>query len=206
MGGGVCGGRDLLHRLIHLPELIWRNWNSVRLLYLSLKSRQAMAWSVCWCCRTVWYELQAREWPFKNQPAEALIWQIGSGEGVKQVLATVSLGKEVNVSTSVAAILPYSYLSGKEEAAYRQNLFYSYYNSKDKGQDWEQIRMGHQVRYWASACNCHTEVDIHWYTGYCLFNRGLGHSHNQYLWLGSHKSQHSISCLVCTVDLWTKWR
>ncbi|XP_069729872.1 kinase suppressor of Ras 1 isoform X3 [Phaenicophaeus curvirostris] len=45
---------------------------------------------------TVWYELQAREWPFKNQAAEALIWQIGSGEGVKQVLATVSLGKEVN--------------------------------------------------------------------------------------------------------------
>ncbi|XP_009075938.1 PREDICTED: kinase suppressor of Ras 1, partial [Acanthisitta chloris] len=45
---------------------------------------------------TVWYELQAREWPFKNQPAEALIWQIGSGEGVRQVLATVSLGKEVN--------------------------------------------------------------------------------------------------------------
>uniref|UniRef100_A0A672V1D1 non-specific serine/threonine protein kinase n=1 Tax=Strigops habroptila TaxID=2489341 RepID=A0A672V1D1_STRHB len=45
---------------------------------------------------TVWYELQAREWPFKTQPAEALIWQIGSGEGVKQVLATVSLGKEVN--------------------------------------------------------------------------------------------------------------
>ncbi|NWU89991.1 KSR1 Kinase, partial [Upupa epops] len=45
---------------------------------------------------TVWYELQARDWPFRSQPAEALIWQIGSGEGVKQVLATVSLGKEVN--------------------------------------------------------------------------------------------------------------
>ncbi|NXP78227.1 KSR1 Kinase, partial [Ramphastos sulfuratus] len=45
---------------------------------------------------TVWYELQAREWPFKSQPAEALIWQIGSGEGVRQVLGTVSLGKEVN--------------------------------------------------------------------------------------------------------------
>ncbi|NWQ62112.1 KSR1 Kinase, partial [Neopipo cinnamomea] len=45
---------------------------------------------------TVWYELQAREWPFRSQPAEALIWQIGSGEGVRQVLATVSLGKEVN--------------------------------------------------------------------------------------------------------------
>ncbi|XP_015277405.1 PREDICTED: kinase suppressor of Ras 1 isoform X2 [Gekko japonicus] len=44
---------------------------------------------------TVWYELQAREWPFKNQPAEALIWQIGSGEGMKQVLSASSLGKEV---------------------------------------------------------------------------------------------------------------
>ncbi|NWS96920.1 KSR1 Kinase, partial [Mionectes macconnelli] len=45
---------------------------------------------------TVWYELQAREWPFRSQPAEALIWQVGSGDGVRQVLATVSLGKEVN--------------------------------------------------------------------------------------------------------------
>ncbi|XP_075760949.1 kinase suppressor of Ras 1 isoform X1 [Pelodiscus sinensis] len=45
---------------------------------------------------TVWYELQAREWPFKSQPAEALIWQIGSGEGVKHILTTVSVGKEVS--------------------------------------------------------------------------------------------------------------
>nr|XP_042112489.1 kinase suppressor of Ras 1-like [Ovis aries] len=45
--------------------------------------------------RTVWYELQARDWPLKNQAAEALIWQIGSGEGMKRVLASVSLGKEV---------------------------------------------------------------------------------------------------------------
>ncbi|XP_047399309.1 kinase suppressor of Ras 1 isoform X2 [Sciurus carolinensis] len=44
---------------------------------------------------TVWYELQARDWPFKHQPAEALIWQIGSGEGMKRVLASISLGKEV---------------------------------------------------------------------------------------------------------------
>ena len=49
--------------------------------------------------RTVWYELQARDWPFKNQAAEALIWQIGSGEGLKRVLASVSLGKEVTVSS-----------------------------------------------------------------------------------------------------------
>ncbi|XP_077338531.1 kinase suppressor of Ras 1 isoform X3 [Lithobates pipiens] len=44
---------------------------------------------------TVWYELQARDWPFKNQAVEALIWQVGSGEGVKQLLSTISLGKEV---------------------------------------------------------------------------------------------------------------
>ncbi|XP_036123614.1 kinase suppressor of Ras 1 isoform X1 [Molossus molossus] len=44
---------------------------------------------------TIWYELQARDWPFKNQAAEALIWQIGSGEGMKRVLASISLGKEV---------------------------------------------------------------------------------------------------------------
>ncbi|CAI9610150.1 unnamed protein product [Staurois parvus] len=44
---------------------------------------------------TVWYELQARDWPFKSQAVEALIWQVGSGEGVKQLLSTISLGKEV---------------------------------------------------------------------------------------------------------------
>lgn len=44
---------------------------------------------------TVWYELQARDWPFKSQATEALIWQVGSGEGLKQVLSTISLGKEV---------------------------------------------------------------------------------------------------------------
>ncbi|XP_043910580.1 kinase suppressor of Ras 1 isoform X3 [Protopterus annectens] len=44
---------------------------------------------------TIWYELQARDWPFKNQPAEPIIWQVGSGEGVKHLLTTISLGKEV---------------------------------------------------------------------------------------------------------------
>lgn len=61
-------------------------------------------WAKSSCCmsglhRTIWYELQARDWPFKNQAAEALIWQIGSGEGMKRVLASVSLGKEVTVSS-----------------------------------------------------------------------------------------------------------
>ncbi|XP_069917202.1 kinase suppressor of Ras 1 isoform X3 [Oryctolagus cuniculus] len=45
---------------------------------------------------TIWYELQARDWPFKTQAAEALIWQIGSGEGMKRILASINLGKEVS--------------------------------------------------------------------------------------------------------------
>ncbi|XP_042560438.1 kinase suppressor of Ras 1 isoform X2 [Clupea harengus] len=44
---------------------------------------------------TIWYELQARDWPITNQPVEATIWQVGSGEGIKNVLAETSLGKEV---------------------------------------------------------------------------------------------------------------
>ncbi|KAG7470550.1 hypothetical protein MATL_G00114980 [Megalops atlanticus] len=44
---------------------------------------------------TIWYELQARDWPITNQPAEAMLWQVGSGEGIRKVLAEVSLGKEV---------------------------------------------------------------------------------------------------------------
>ncbi|KAM9729192.1 kinase suppressor of Ras 1-like isoform 2-T2 [Menidia menidia] len=44
---------------------------------------------------TIWYELQARDWPITNQPVEATIWQVGSGEGIKKVLSEISLGKEV---------------------------------------------------------------------------------------------------------------
>ncbi|XP_078140207.1 kinase suppressor of Ras 1-like isoform X1 [Centroberyx gerrardi] len=44
---------------------------------------------------TIWYELQARDWPITNQPTEAKIWLVGSGEGIKKVLADVNLGKEV---------------------------------------------------------------------------------------------------------------
>uniref|UniRef100_A0A6Q2Z6C5 non-specific serine/threonine protein kinase n=1 Tax=Esox lucius TaxID=8010 RepID=A0A6Q2Z6C5_ESOLU len=44
---------------------------------------------------TIWYELQARGWPITNQPAEATIWLVGSGKGLKKVLAELTLGKEV---------------------------------------------------------------------------------------------------------------
>ncbi|XP_068167443.1 kinase suppressor of Ras 2 [Antennarius striatus] len=43
---------------------------------------------------TIWYELHAREWPYKSQPAEVIIWQIGSG--MKPNLAQTGMGKEIS--------------------------------------------------------------------------------------------------------------
>ncbi|XP_058655582.1 kinase suppressor of Ras 1 isoform X3 [Onychostoma macrolepis] len=46
---------------------------------------------------TIWYELQAKGWPIVNQPTEVLIYQLGSGEGIRTLLTQkgTSLGKEV---------------------------------------------------------------------------------------------------------------
>uniref|UniRef100_A0A673NN09 non-specific serine/threonine protein kinase n=1 Tax=Sinocyclocheilus rhinocerous TaxID=307959 RepID=A0A673NN09_9TELE len=43
---------------------------------------------------TIWYELHAREWLFKNQPAEVIIWQVGSG--MKPNLTQIGMGKEIS--------------------------------------------------------------------------------------------------------------
>ncbi|XP_056601374.1 kinase suppressor of Ras 2 [Triplophysa dalaica] len=43
---------------------------------------------------TIWYELHAREWPFKNQPAEVIIWQVGSG--MKPNLTQIGMVKEIS--------------------------------------------------------------------------------------------------------------
>ena len=51
---------------------------------------------------TIWYELQAGDWPIKNHPAEATIWLVGSGQGIKKVLSEVSLGKEVTVRSHIS--------------------------------------------------------------------------------------------------------
>ncbi|XP_078409109.1 kinase suppressor of Ras 2-like [Cetorhinus maximus] len=51
--------------------------------------RQALWWIV-----TIWYELHAREWPFKNQPTDAIIWQ--TGRGMKPSLSQIGVGKEIS--------------------------------------------------------------------------------------------------------------
>ncbi|GFR92725.1 kinase suppressor of Ras [Elysia marginata] len=42
---------------------------------------------------TVWYELLCNDWPFRSQPCETVIWQVG--RGVKQSLSTVAAPREV---------------------------------------------------------------------------------------------------------------
>ncbi|XP_013405438.1 kinase suppressor of Ras 2 [Lingula anatina] len=42
---------------------------------------------------TVWYEMFCGEWPFKNQPPESIIWQVG--RGMKQSLGNVNASKDV---------------------------------------------------------------------------------------------------------------
>lgn len=44
---------------------------------------------------TVWYELLCAEWPFKGQPPEAIIWQVG--KGMKQPLANLQASRDVKV-------------------------------------------------------------------------------------------------------------
>lgn len=67
--------------------------------------------TICWTyhfiCydRTIWFELHAREWPFKNQPSDAIIWQ--AGRGMKPNLSQIGVGKEIVVCrmyTSTASL------------------------------------------------------------------------------------------------------
>ncbi|KAK7499047.1 hypothetical protein BaRGS_00009594, partial [Batillaria attramentaria] len=48
---------------------------------------------ICRGNNTVWYELLCNEWPFRSQPCETVIWQVG--RGMKQSLSTVSAPREV---------------------------------------------------------------------------------------------------------------
>jgi len=42
---------------------------------------------------TVWYELLTGEWPWKEQPPEAIIWQVG--KGIRPTLANLQASREV---------------------------------------------------------------------------------------------------------------
>jgi kinase suppressor of Ras 2 len=57
----------------------------------------------CIYFRTVWYELLCGEWPFKAQPPEAIIWQVG--KGMKQSLANLQASRDVKVRKQVFMLL-----------------------------------------------------------------------------------------------------
>jgi len=42
---------------------------------------------------TIWYELLCGEWPFRGQPSEAIIWQVG--KGMKQSLANLQASRDI---------------------------------------------------------------------------------------------------------------
>lgn len=44
----------------------------------------------------MWYELLCGDWPFKGQPPEAIIWQVG--KGMKQTLANLQASRDVKVT------------------------------------------------------------------------------------------------------------
>nr|XP_033809759.1 kinase suppressor of Ras 2 [Geotrypetes seraphini] len=43
---------------------------------------------------TIWYELHAREWPYKGQASQAIIWQLGTG--MKPNLSQIGMSKEIS--------------------------------------------------------------------------------------------------------------
>ncbi len=98
--------KQILFLILHCKGFI-----EIKLQYLA----NHWSWSVdfeCFCLSTIWYELQAKEWPIVNQPTEVLIYQLGSGEGIRTLLTQkgTSLGKEVTVSPALVYKKKYIYI------------------------------------------------------------------------------------------------
>jgi hypothetical protein len=76
-------------------------------------------------CSTVWYELLCGEYPFKGQPPEAIIWQVG--KGVKQSLANMQASRDIKVR--VERILHYLRKSSQGGHVFRYFplLLYNYF-------------------------------------------------------------------------------
>jgi len=64
---------------------------------------------------TVWYELLCGDWPFKGQPPEAIIWQVG--RGMKQSLANLQALRDVKVSTKTNGVFHWYELRTKSDLA-----------------------------------------------------------------------------------------
>lgn len=88
---------------------------------------------------TIWYELHAREWPYKSQPAEAIIWQIGSG--MKPNLTQTGMGKEISVSSPWSLSSPSTHCCTVEEVLKMRLVCNTSRNSR-RGSKGKQGRRG----------------------------------------------------------------
>jgi hypothetical protein len=81
--------------MLFLSALLLRIWSSFN--GKSLLLRQLVAHLFVLSDRTIWYEMLCGEWPFKKQPPESIIWQVG--KGMKQSLTHVQASREVKVKS-----------------------------------------------------------------------------------------------------------
>ncbi|XP_050068279.1 kinase suppressor of Ras 1 [Anopheles maculipalpis] len=85
LGLGIPGGW-----LCYLAPELMRNLTPYRPVEGDLPFSKA---SDIYAFGTVWYELLCGEFPFKSQPAESIIWQVG--RGMKQTLANLQASRDV---------------------------------------------------------------------------------------------------------------
>uniref|UniRef100_A0A182N9Z2 Uncharacterized protein n=1 Tax=Anopheles dirus TaxID=7168 RepID=A0A182N9Z2_9DIPT len=85
LGLGIPGGW-----LCYLAPELMRNLTPYRPIEGDLPFSKA---SDIFAFGTVWYELLCGEFPFKSQPAESIIWQVG--RGMKQTLANLQASRDV---------------------------------------------------------------------------------------------------------------
>ncbi|XP_058116516.1 kinase suppressor of Ras 1 [Anopheles ziemanni] len=85
LGLGIPGGW-----LCYLAPELMRNLTPYRPVEGDLPFSRA---SDIYAFGTVWYELLCGEFPFKSQPAESIIWQVG--RGMKQTLANLQASRDV---------------------------------------------------------------------------------------------------------------
>uniref|UniRef100_A0A182YBA1 Uncharacterized protein n=1 Tax=Anopheles stephensi TaxID=30069 RepID=A0A182YBA1_ANOST len=85
LGLGIPGGW-----LCYLAPELMRNLTPYRPIEGDLPFSKA---SDIYAFGTVWYELLCGEFPFKSQPAESIIWQVG--RGMKQTLANLQASRDV---------------------------------------------------------------------------------------------------------------
>ncbi|EAT39630.1 AAEL008585-PA, partial [Aedes aegypti] len=105
-GMGYLHARGIVHKDLKTKNIFLENgkviitdfglFSATKLLYCDLGLDEDLPFSKSsdiFAFGTVWYELLCGDFPFKSQPPEAIIWQVG--RGMKQTLANLQASREV---------------------------------------------------------------------------------------------------------------